>query len=141
VGGETLMAVSIAEGLEKLQNNGLDVEFGTRRLAEYSYDASNYRVRPTAVAFPRSTDDVVALIKFADMHNLPVVGRGGGTSMAGNAVGTGIVLDFSRHMTEIGTVEHDKAVVRVEAGAVLADVRKKVEASSSGGLTFAPDPS
>lgn len=135
------MTVSIAEGLKKLQNDGVDVEFGTRRLAEYSYDASNYRVRPTAVAFPRSTDDVVALMKFSGVHNLPVVGRGGGTSMAGNAVGTGIVLDFSRHMTYISTVDPDKAEVRVEAGAILARVRTDVENSSSGRLTFAPDPS
>lgn len=62
----------------------------------YAYDASNYRVPPRAVVFPRSTDDVVAVVRACRETGVPVTARGGGTSMAGNAVGPGVVLDRPR---------------------------------------------
>jgi FAD/FMN-containing dehydrogenase len=75
-------------------------ETGPDVTSPYAYDASNYRVPPQAVAFPRTADDVVAVVRACPHVGLPVIARGGGTSMAGNAVGPGVVLDFSRYMTE-----------------------------------------
>src|SRR5690606_13044521 len=66
-----------------------DVDSSTRRRAEYSTDASNYRVVPEMVVFPRSTDDVVAARELLHELEVPVTARGAGTSVAGNSVGTG----------------------------------------------------
>ncbi|MEU0389327.1 FAD-binding oxidoreductase, partial [Streptomyces chartreusis] len=80
---------------------GLRVETGPGATGPYAYDASNYRVPPQAVAFPRTADDVVAVLRACREAGVPVTARGGGTSMAGNAVGAGVVLDFSRYMNRI----------------------------------------
>ena len=72
----------------ELAELGIDLDIGSRRRAEYSYDASNYRVPPLAVAFPRSADDVVGDRPVpAPTAASPSTARGGGTSMAGNAIG------------------------------------------------------
>ena len=78
-----------------------EVDDSTRRRAEYSTDASNYRVPPRVVVAPRDADDALAALDVARRLGVPVTARGGGTSVAGNAVGTGVVLDFSRHMNQI----------------------------------------
>ncbi|MEW2609828.1 FAD-binding protein [Streptomyces sp. NPDC047880] len=69
---------------------GLRVETGPGATGAYAYDASNYRVPPRAVAFPRTADDVVAVVRACRAAGVPVTARGGGTSMAGNAVGAGV---------------------------------------------------
>ena len=74
---------------DRLHALGVPIDTAMRRLDEYSYDASNYRVRPSAVVFPRSVDDVVAVVTACGDTGIPLVSRGGGTSMAGNAVGPG----------------------------------------------------
>ncbi|WP_082697265.1 FAD-binding and (Fe-S)-binding domain-containing protein [Kocuria rosea] len=125
----------------RLRAAGLDADTGSRRLAEYAYDASNYRVRPRAVVFPRSAADVAAALSVCRDLDVPVTSRGGGTSMAGNAVGPGLVLDLSRHLRRIGTVDEDALTVDVEAGAVLSVLAREVERRTDGRRTFAPDPS
>lgn len=127
--------------LEFLRAANLAPESGPRRLAEYSYDASNYRVPPLAVVFPRSADDVVRAVAACRAAGTPLIGRGGGTSMAGNAIGPGVVLDFSRHLTGIGAIDEDAMTVEVEPGVVLATLSADVERRTGGRLTFAPDPS
>ncbi|MFE7767704.1 FAD-binding and (Fe-S)-binding domain-containing protein, partial [Streptomyces sp. NPDC057438] len=104
----------------------------------YAYDASNYRVPPRAVVFPRSTDDVVAVVRACREARIPVTPRGGGTSMAGNAVGPGVVLDFSRYMNRILGIDVEARTARVEAGVVLDVLRG---ATALHGLDFGPDPS
>ncbi|WP_405866639.1 FAD-binding and (Fe-S)-binding domain-containing protein [Streptomyces sp. NBC_00005] len=116
---------------------GLRVETGPGT-GPYAYDASNYRVPPQAVAFPRSADDVCAVLRACREAGAPVTARGGGTSMAGNAVGSGVVLDFSRHMNRILDVDPAAGTARVEAGVVLDALRG---AAAGHGLTFGPDPS
>jgi len=64
----------------------------------YSTDASNYQIEPLAVAFPKSTEDVAALVEEACQLGLPVLPRGSGSSLAGQAVGEAVVLDLSAHM-------------------------------------------
>lgn len=78
-----------------------EVESGTRRRAEYSTDASNYRVVPQIVAFPKNTGDIVAAHNFAREEGIALTIRGGGTSIAGNSIGPGIVLDLSRHLNKV----------------------------------------
>lgn len=127
--------------LDRLREAGLHPDTSPRRLAEYAYDASNYRVVPLAVVFPRSAQEVVAAVGACRETGTALTVRGGGTSMAGNAVGPGVVLDASRHMRRIGVLDDEAGVVDVEPGAVLADLTREVEAATGGRLTFAPDPS
>ena len=68
---------------------GLEVDASSRRRAEYSYDASNYRIRPIAVVFPHTDVDVARTAAYCHAHGIPLIARGGGTSMGGNAIGTG----------------------------------------------------
>ncbi|NGY62360.1 FAD-binding oxidoreductase [Lentzea sp. NEAU-D13] len=127
--------------LERLLNEiapGMRLETGAGGTAAYSYDASNYRVPPLAVAFPRSTEDVRAVLRACRELDVPVTARGGGTSMAGNAVGPGVVLDFSRHLNQVLDVDVNSRTARVQAGIVLDDLR---DAVAPHGLTFGPDPS
>jgi FAD/FMN-containing dehydrogenase/Fe-S oxidoreductase len=115
-----------------------EVDDSTRRRAEYSTDASNYRVVPTVVAFPRDVDDALAAIETARGLGVPVTSRGGGTSVAGNAVGTGLVLDWSRHVNRVLEIDPGSATARVEPGVVMAMLQK---AAAPHGLRFGPDPS
>ncbi|BBA97942.1 putative oxidoreductase [Actinacidiphila reveromycinica] len=109
---------------------------GTRALM--TMDASNYRRVPLAVVAPRDADDVAAALTVCREHGLPVVPRGGGTSIAGQATGTGVVLDFTRHMNRVLALDPDAGTARVQPGVVLDDLRS---AAAPHGLTFGPDPS
>src|SRR3954452_21292601 len=89
----------------------------TRHL--FAGDASMFAVEPLAVAFPRDADDVAAAVTIAARLGVPVVARGGGTSLAGQtAGGHGLVIDTSRHMTAIGEIDTDAMRVRVQPGVV-----------------------
>ena len=114
------------------------VDDSVRRRAEYSSDASNYRVVPQVVVFPRDVDDVLAAAAVARATSTPLTLRGGGTSVAGNAIGTGIVLDTSRHLYRIVEVDPQRRTARVEPGVVLAQLQA---AARPFGLRFGPDPS
>ena len=109
----------------------------TRHL--YAADASMYAVEPLLVAFPRSADDVAAAVAIAAEHGVPVVSRGGGTSLAGQAAGgRGIVLDHSRHLDAIGEIDVANRRVRVEPGVVQEALNA---AAKPHGLGFGPDTS
>jgi FAD/FMN-containing dehydrogenase/Fe-S oxidoreductase len=125
--------------LAELRAAGLsEVDISTRRRAEYSGDASLYRLAPTAVAFPRSTDEVLAAVSVCRANGVPLTARGAGTSIAGNAVGTGLVLDFSRHLNRITALDPDAGTATVQPGVVLDDLQR---AAAPHGLRFGPDPS
>jgi len=114
------------------------VDDSSRRRAEYSTDASNYRVVPQVVVFPRDPDDVQAALAVARDAGAPVTARGAGTSVAGNSVGPGVVLDFSRHVNRILEVDPEARTARVEPGVVMAALQ---QAAAPHGLRFGPDPS
>ncbi|MEU4417658.1 FAD-binding and (Fe-S)-binding domain-containing protein [Nocardia salmonicida] len=114
------------------------VDASVRRRVEYSSDASNYRVRPVMVVFARAEDDVAATVDFARENGLSVTARGAGTSVAGNAIGPGIVLDFSRHMNAVRAVDVEARTARVQPGVVLSDLQRRLRRH---GLRFGPDPS
>lgn len=107
------------------------------RMAHAS-DASHYQMLPLAVARPRSRDDLIALVHFAAEHAVPLVPRAAGTSLAGQVVGAGIVVDTSRHLTRILSVDPAERTARVEPGVVLDSLNRHI---APLGLKFAPDPS
>ena len=117
---------------------GGEVDFSVRRRAEYSYDASVYRRVPLGVVFPRSAEDVAAAVRTAREHEVAITARGAGTSIAGNAIGEGLVLDFSRHMNRVVELDPERRIARVEPGVVLDDLNR---AAGRHGLRFGPDPS
>ncbi|WP_238782105.1 FAD-binding and (Fe-S)-binding domain-containing protein [Prescottella equi] len=110
---------------------------GTTR-AMYSSDASLYRVPPTTVVFPRAVDEVAAVLDVCRAAGMPLTARGAGTSVAGNAVGPGVVLDFSRHLGRVLAVDPEARTAVVEPGVVQAVLQR---AAAPHGLRFGPDPS
>jgi FAD/FMN-containing dehydrogenase/Fe-S oxidoreductase len=109
---------------------------GTRAL--YASDASNYRVLPAAVVAPRDRDDLAAVVALAADAGVPLTMRGAGTSIAGNAIGPGLVVDLSRHLAGILALDAEAGTATVLPGTVLDDVNR---AAAAHGLRVGPDPS
>lgn len=128
---ETLLA-----DLEQLIGKD-QVQFDHMTRVLYSTDASNYQIMPIGVTFPRSADDVVAIHEAANRYNVPVLPRGGGSSLAGQTVGEALVMDFSRHLRRVRSVNAEAQVVDVESGLVLDHLNRGV---ASLGLMYGPDP-
>src|ERR671938_414332 len=114
-----------------------EVRFDAGSRALYAVDASNYRQVPIGVVLPKSKDDVVRTIEICRQHNVPVLARGGGTSLCGQCCNVAVVLDFSKYMNRVLEIDVKTKTARVEPGCVLDDLRKQAAAQ---GLTFAPDP-
>ncbi|MGW2691022.1 FAD-binding and (Fe-S)-binding domain-containing protein [Streptomyces sp. NPDC001296] len=114
------------------------VDFRTTARALHTMDASNYRRVPLGVVAPRDADDVAAVLAVCRTHAVPVVARGGGTSIAGQATGTGVVLDFTRFMNGIVALDPEARTAVVRPGLVLDRLQ---EAATPHGLRFGPDPS
>ncbi|MFF9476471.1 FAD-binding and (Fe-S)-binding domain-containing protein [Streptomyces roseolus] len=116
-----------------------DVDFGASARALTTMDASNYRRVPAGTVAPRDADDVAAALEICRRHGtVPVVPRGAGTSIGGQATGTGVVLDLTRHMDGLVSVDPVARTAVVRPGLVLGRLR---EAVRPYGLTFGPDPS
>ena len=114
----------------------VDASSGTR--ARYSSDAGLTRIPPLAVAFPRTPEQAVAAFDLARAHGVPLTARGGGTSCASNAIGPGLVLDFSRHMNRVISIDPEARTATVEPGCVGSTLQA---AAAEYGLRFGPDPS
>ncbi|MGW3152304.1 FAD-binding and (Fe-S)-binding domain-containing protein [Streptomyces sp. NPDC001177] len=114
-----------------------EVGFDITSRALVTMDASNYRRVPLGVVAPRDVDDVAAVLEVCRTHGVPVVARGGGTSIAGQATGTGVVLDFTRHMNRVLSVDPEARTAVVQPGLVLDRLQ---EAAAPHGLRFGPDP-
>ena len=114
----------------------VDSSVGTR--ARYSSDAGLTRIPPLAVAFPRTPEQAVAAFHLARAHGVPLTARGGGTSCASNAIGPGLVLDFSRHMNRVLSIDPEARTATVEPGCVGSTLQA---AAAKHGLRFGPDPS
>ena len=104
----------------------------------YATDASEYQERPLAVALPKNEADVGELVRFAAAHRVPLVPRGAGTSLAGQVVGGGIVVDMGRHLNRIVALDTASRRVRVQPGVVRNDLNRVLAAH---GLFFAPETS
>ncbi len=107
-------------------------------LALYTTDASNYRHVPQGVVLPRSVDEVIAAVAACREAGLPVIARGGGTSVAGNSCGPGVVIDLSRHLGGVLDLDPGARTARVAPGTVLDDLQAL---AAPHGLRFGPDPS
>ena len=114
----------------------VDPSVGTR--ARYSSDAGLTRIPPLAVAFPRTPEQAAAAFHLARAHGVPLTARGGGTSCASNAIGPGLVLDFSRHMNRVLSIDPEARTATVEPGCVGSTLQA---AAAKHGLRFGPDPS
>ncbi|MGC5566802.1 FAD-linked oxidase C-terminal domain-containing protein [Streptomyces sp. FR-108] len=115
-----------------------EVAFDATARALTTMDASNYRRVPLGVVAPRDADDVAATLSVCAGLGVPVVARGGGTSIAGQATGTGVVLDFTRHMNRVESLDPGTRTAVVQPGVVLDRLQ---EAAAPHGLRFGPDPS
>lgn len=114
-----------------------EVRFSNGDRALYATDASNYRQVPAGVVIPRHTDDVIAAVRIAREHDMSVLMRGGGTSLAGQCCNSGLVLDLSKYVHGVLDVDRERRTARVLPGTYLDDLRDEAEAH---GLTFGPDP-
>ena len=124
--------------MQALESAGLEVRADAGTRAMYSTDASLYRIPPLAVVRPRHVDEVAAALAVARETGTPLTSRGAGTSIAGNAIGRGIVLDFSRHLNRVLDVDPEARTAVVEPGTVHAVLQRAV---TPHGVRFGPDPS
>ncbi|MGO3023502.1 MAG: FAD-binding and (Fe-S)-binding domain-containing protein [Brevibacterium sp.] len=106
--------------------------------AAYSSDASLFRLVPAAIVFPHDEGEVARALSVARRLGVPITSRGAGTSIAGNAIGRGIVLDFSLHMNAVLDLDPDEQAAWVQSGCVHAHLQKQAKPH---GLRFGPDPS
>jgi len=130
-----LDAAGLAEALRSRLRG--EVRFDSASRALYATDASNYRQVPIGVVVPRDNDDVLAILEVCRQFGAPLLGRGAGTSLAGQCCNVAVVLDFSRHMNAILEIDPDRRIARVQPGVVLDTLRSAAEKHH---LTFAPDP-
>ena len=114
-----------------------EVRFDAYSRILYSTDASIYQIEPLGVVIPRGIEDVLAVMEISRRHQVPVLPRGAGTSLAGQAIGQAIVMDFSKYMNRVHEVNAEARSVRVEPGVVLDELNKQLRPT---GLFFPPDP-
>jgi FAD/FMN-containing dehydrogenase/Fe-S oxidoreductase len=110
------------------------VDSFTRAL--YATDASIYQITPVGVVAPRSVDDVRASVAIAREFGLPIIPRGGGTSLSGQSIGPGLVLDFSRYMHRVLDIDAERGLARVQPGVVLDHFNQTLKPL---GWQFGPD--
>jgi FAD/FMN-containing dehydrogenase len=114
-----------------------EVRFSGGDRALYATDASNYRQIPYGVLLPKTSEDVVAAVRLCNAHDVPITPRGGGTSLAGQTCNTSIIIDFSKYMHRILSIDSERRLAVVEPGCVLDHLRAE---ANKHGLTFGPDP-
>src|SRR5213080_1162550 len=106
----------------------------SRRL--YSTDASIYQIEPLGVIIPKTIEDIVVTVQIAAEMHVPITARGGGTSLSGQSIGPGVVLDVSKYMNQIVHVDREARRAVVQPGLVLDQLNRAVEVY---GLQFGPD--
>src|SRR5438270_354049 len=122
--------------LRKLQRTGCDVRTDRLTRILFATDASIYQMEPQAAAFPRSAEEASAVIGAGIDAGLSITPRGAGTSLVGNAIGDGLIVDFSRHNRRISELDLEKRSVRVGAGVVLDQLNAFLKPH---GFCFGPD--
>jgi hypothetical protein len=104
----------------------------------YATDASVYRKIPLAVAYPKNTEDLQILINFATKNNIPLIPRTAGTSLAGQCVGDGIVVDVSKYFTKIVAFDEANKTITLQPGIIRDELNLFLKPF---GLFFSPDTS
>jgi FAD/FMN-containing dehydrogenase/Fe-S oxidoreductase len=129
----------VSDVVEALRRAGLrDVDDSELARALYATDASLYRVPPRVVVRPQHVDELAAVLAVCREQQVPLTMRGAGTSIAGNAVGPGVVVDTSRHLNRVLDIDPEAGTALVEPGVVEAALQK---AAAPHGWRFGPDPS
>jgi FAD/FMN-containing dehydrogenase len=121
--------------LRKHFTGDIRTDAATRTL--YSTDASIYQIEPLGAAIPKTQDDLIAAVELAAKYKIPILPRGSGSSLAGQAVGHALILDCSRYLDKIVGIDPEGRTAKVEPGVILATLNR---AAAKHGLTFGPDP-
>ncbi|MEO7423072.1 MAG: FAD-binding oxidoreductase, partial [Ornithinibacter sp.] len=128
-----------ADLVHALRRQGVtDVDDSTLARSLYASDASIYRIAPQVVVRPRDTDELAATLSVMRETGVPLTMRGAGTSIAGNAIGAGIVVDTSKHLNRVLVIDPEARTALVQPGVVHASLQRQ---AMSLGLRFGPDPS
>ncbi len=125
------------ELIHELHRAGVEARFDRLTRLLYSTDASIYQMLPIGVTFPRHADEVAAIVEIAARHNTPILPRGSGSSLDGQAIGHALILDFTRYMDRIVEVNPEACTVRVQPGMILGNLNQHLK---TYGLMFGPDP-
>ncbi|MFW6153306.1 MAG: FAD-binding oxidoreductase, partial [Halobacteriota archaeon] len=133
--GSDPRATPLATAIDARIDGSVRADTYTRHL--FATDASLYRALPVAVVFPRSAEDVYAVVDVCRERDVPLLPRGGGTSLAGQTVNEAVVLDCSRHLSDVTDIDHEEHRVTAQPGVVLGELNERLE---DEGLRFAPDP-
>lgn len=115
--GDGDAASALAAALRQAIRGEVRFDRGSRAL--YATDASNYRETPIGVALPRDKEDVIEAVAVCRRHGAPILGRGGGASLAGQGCNTAVILDFSKYMNEVLWIDAEQRLARVQPGVVL----------------------
>jgi FAD/FMN-containing dehydrogenase/Fe-S oxidoreductase len=121
---------------DRIAGSSCEVHFDNLTRQLYATDASIYQIEPVGAAFPRSAEQASAVIRAAADVDLAITPRGAGTSLVGNAIGEGLIVDFSRHNRQITDLNLDTRTVRVAAGVVLDQLNNFLKPH---GYCFGPD--
>src|SRR6266699_1841316 len=114
-----------------------EVRFDNGSRAMYATDASNYRQVPVGVVIPKDVDDVIKTVAAARRYSTPIFTRGGGTSLAGQCCNAAVVIDMSKYMNQVISIDPRQKLAPVQPGTILDDLRHAAEHFK---LTFGPDP-
>ncbi|HEY9481759.1 MAG TPA: FAD-linked oxidase C-terminal domain-containing protein [Micromonosporaceae bacterium] len=136
IGGAEVDVEALAAALRQALRGNVRFDKGSR--AVYSTDASNYRQVPIGVVVPRDIDDVVATVDVCRRFDVPVLSRGGGTSLGGQCTNAAVMIDLSKHVNAVESVDASRRTAIVQAGTVLDELNKAARAH--GGLVFGPKP-
>ena len=128
-------ARALADDLTRVIRGEVRFDAGSRAL--YATDASNYRQVPVGVVIPKDAEDVSAALALCRGYGVPVLGRGAGTSLAGQCCNVAVVFDFSKYMNRVLEIQPEQRLARVQPGTPLDALRS---ALAPYGLTFGPDP-
>jgi len=121
--------------LEKAIEGEVRLDIASRIL--YSTDASIYQVQPLGVTFPKIKQDLVAILEFCSKYRIPILPRGSGSSLAGQAVGEALVVDFSRYLNKVEEINVEDRTAWVQPGLVLSTFNQIL---GKYNLQFGPDP-
>ena len=114
-----------------------EVRFDDMMRVLYSTDASHYQVYPIGVVLPKTNEEIQTAVQLCAEHGVPMVPRGGGSGLCGQAIGPGVVIDPTKYMARVLDVDTHGRTARVQAGAVLGLVNKHL---AQHDLQFGPDP-
>src|SRR5215472_8103709 len=136
--GKQLTTADTVALVNELQTSiGGEVRFDDGSRALYATDGSNYRQVPIGIVIPRTVEDVVQTVAVCHGHNVPLLPRGGGTSLAGQCCNVAVVMDLSKYLHHIIELNPEQRIARVQPGLILDHLRNEAERYH---LTFGPDP-